>query len=78
MNTTEALARLTDPNIILEGEYRAVHQAFVDIITDWDAAPDEDITAFITEVLIQFRASVQRIALDVGVFDTVQRAEASH
>jgi len=71
MNTTEALARLTNPDIILEGEYRAIHEAFVDIINDWGAEPDVDITDFIIDVLDEFRASIERIARDVGVFDTI-------
>jgi hypothetical protein len=59
--------RLIDPDLVLESEYRAVHDMVLDAVASWDPAPGEDVAMFVTEVLSQTAASVRAIAERLGI-----------
>lgn len=55
MNRRELLALLPTPESIKTDEYTVIHNFLVDAVNDWVAYTDEDVTEFVTTVLIEIR-----------------------
>lgn len=75
MNITTAKNRLRSPDIVLESEYRTIHDALLDVLDSLDPEDTADVTTPLVETLLSLRASIRVIARDLGLMGTIVNVE---
>lgn len=75
MNITTAKNRLRSPDIVLESEYRTIHDALLDVLDSLDPEDTVDVTAPLVETLLSLRSSIRVIARDLGLMGTIVNVE---